>query len=346
MSENRFDTVNNENENENENVSIPKNDVMAESGEIAVETPLKKGEIAKKRVLAILKALSYTLLFFGMQIVVSTAFAVFFSLASKGDEEKYLELYNYWSNFIVFLSGLLSVIAVLCIYVIKNGFARLEDREKFTDFVEIKPIKPLTAWIALFTGIFLNYAINIVLSLLPSSWLEDYAESSASMTAGPAIFYVLGGIIMAPIVEEIFFRGLVQNRLSRVMSPIVSIGLSSVIFGVGHGHPLWMVYAAALGAIFGVVYHKSGSILTTMLMHFGFNGINIIAYLLMNTKAYEFVMQLPNIMQGAEHSFARTDILIGATYYAFALIMTLLSIPCSVAGLLYLLLWSRKKKQN
>ena len=56
MSENRFDTVNNE--NDNENVSIPKNDVMAESGEIAVETPLTKGEIAKKRALAILKALS------------------------------------------------------------------------------------------------------------------------------------------------------------------------------------------------------------------------------------------------------------------------------------------------
>ena len=344
MSENRFDTVNNE--NENENIGILKNDAASEYGEIALERTPTKGEIAKKRILAILKALAYTLLFFGMQIIVSTAFAVFFSLASKGDEEKYLELYNYWSNFIVFLSGLLSLIAVFCIYVIKNGFARYEDREKLTDFIEIKPIRPLTAWIALFTGVFLNYAVNIILSLLPASWLEDYAESSASMTEGPAIFYVLGGIIMAPIVEEIFFRGLVQNRLGKVMSPIISIGLSSVIFGVGHGHPLWMAYAAALGVIFGVVYYKSGSLLTTMLMHFGFNGINIIAYLLMNTKAYDFVMQLPSIMQGAEHSFARTDILIGATYYAFALVMTLLSIPCSVAGLLYLLLWSRKKKQN
>ena len=344
MSENRFDIVNNE--NENENIGIQKNDAASEYGEIALERTPTKGEIAKKRVLAILKALAYTLLFFGMQIIVSAAFAVFFSLVSKGDEEKYLELYNYWSNFIVFLSGLLSLIAVFCIYVIKNGFARYEDREKLTDFIEIKPIKPLTAWIALFTGVFLNYAVNIILSLLPASWLEDYAESSASMTEGPAIFYVLGGIIMAPIVEEIFFRGLVQNRLGKVMSPIISIGLSSVIFGVGHGHPLWMAYAAALGVIFGVVYYKSGSLLTTMLMHFGFNGINIIAYLLMNTKAYDFVMQLPSIMQGAEHSFARTDILIGATYYAFALVMTLLSIPCSVAGLLYLLLWSRKKNKT
>ena len=68
------------NENENENVSIQKNDVMAECGEIALERTPTKGEIAKKRVLAILKALAYTLLFFGMQIIVSTAFAVFFLL--------------------------------------------------------------------------------------------------------------------------------------------------------------------------------------------------------------------------------------------------------------------------
>ena len=107
MSENRFDIGN----NENENIDIQKID------DAVVEMPLTKGEIAKKRILAILKALAYTLLFFGMQIIVSTAFAVFFSLVSKGDEEKYLELYNDWSNFIVFLSGLLSLIAVFCIYV-------------------------------------------------------------------------------------------------------------------------------------------------------------------------------------------------------------------------------------
>ena len=59
MSENRFDTVNNE--NENENIGIQKNDAASEYGEIALERTPTKGEIAKKRVLAILKALAYSL---------------------------------------------------------------------------------------------------------------------------------------------------------------------------------------------------------------------------------------------------------------------------------------------
>ena len=52
MSENRFDTVNNE--NENENIDIQKID------DAVVEMPLTKGEIAKKRILAILSKIYYT----------------------------------------------------------------------------------------------------------------------------------------------------------------------------------------------------------------------------------------------------------------------------------------------
>ena len=79
--------------------------------------------------------------------------------------------------------------------------------------------------------------------------------------------------VVAPIVEEFIFRGLVMNRLSRVMPGWLAVVLSAAVFGACHGHPVWFAYAFVLGAVFGFIDLRGGSNWPSILGHVAFNAI-------------------------------------------------------------------------
>ena len=82
----------------------------------------------------------------------------------------------------------------------------------------------------------------------------------------------------APIVEELFFRGLIQTRLVGRYGPIVGIGVTSVLFGAAHligwSGPISLVYALAIagaGVALGTMRHLTGRLGTSMMTHSFFN---------------------------------------------------------------------------
>ena len=78
---------------------------------------------------------------------------------------------------------------------------------------------------------------------------------------------LLGGTIIAPIVEEIFFRGFVfaglRNRWDWKAAALMSAGL----FALAHILPTSFLPILILGLIFSLLYHISGSIWPAILMH-------------------------------------------------------------------------------
>ena len=81
----------------------------------------------------------------------------------------------------------------------------------------------------------------------------------------PLLSFVLF-VILAPIVEEIMFRKLLIDRLLPY-SEWLAVAASAVIFGLVHGNFYQLFYAVLLGALFGVVYVKTGKLRYTILMH-------------------------------------------------------------------------------
>jgi uncharacterized protein len=82
----------------------------------------------------------------------------------------------------------------------------------------------------------------------------------------------------APIVEELFFRGLIQTRLVGRYGPVIGIGVTSVLFGAAHligwDGPVTLVYAlsiAGAGVALGTMRHLTGRLGTSMMTHFFFN---------------------------------------------------------------------------
>ena len=98
---------------------------------------------------------------------------------------------------------------------------------------------------------------------------------------------VITAVIMAPIFEEIIFRGIIQKgMMNNGVEPWKAILLSSILFGLIHGNPWQFVGAILLGCVLGLVYYKTKSLLLPMLLH-GFNNL-CSAILIFYTKKESF----------------------------------------------------------
>jgi hypothetical protein len=92
--------------------------------------------------------------------------------------------------------------------------------------------------------------------------------------ADPAIL-VVALVIVAPIAEEIFFRGVVYNAWLREYGPTRALVGSAVLFGFIHASVFLFVPIVALGAVLALVYRHTGSLPAAIALHAGFNGITV-----------------------------------------------------------------------
>ena len=95
------------------------------------------------------------------------------------------------------------------------------------------------------------------------------------------VLMIVTAVILAPLVEEMLFRGLLQSMVrSYFHGPWTAILISSAVFAVIHENfthwPSLFVLAVGLG----YAYEKSGSLLRPILMHAAFNGISIVTVLI------------------------------------------------------------------
>ncbi|MDE6181451.1 MAG: CPBP family intramembrane metalloprotease [Phocaeicola sp.] len=99
------------------------------------------------------------------------------------------------------------------------------------------------------------------------------------------LFGILSIAIMAPLVEELLFRGAIEGHLLKSgKSPRNAILLSSLIFGIIHINPAQVPFAFCIGLVFGWLYYRTGSVVPGMIGHFLNNAI---ATVIMGTSTHE-----------------------------------------------------------
>ena len=88
------------------------------------------------------------------------------------------------------------------------------------------------------------------------------------------VFGIISITIMAPLVEELLFRGAIQGyMLRKEMKPLHAILIASAIFGIVHMNPIQIPFAFAIGLIFGWLYYRTGSVVPGIIGHFINNSI-------------------------------------------------------------------------
>nr|WP_279324040.1 CPBP family intramembrane metalloprotease [Clostridium perfringens] len=98
------------------------------------------------------------------------------------------------------------------------------------------------------------------------SSLESFIEHDEIFNANPILAFI-SVAILAPIVEEIIFRGIIFNEAAKYKGGSFPIIISALLFGLAHMQPIQIVYAFIVGLIFGFVYSKTHSLPIVMFLH-------------------------------------------------------------------------------
>lgn len=85
-------------------------------------------------------------------------------------------------------------------------------------------------------------------------------------------------IVMAPVVEETAFRGLIQHHLGGVLPAGIAIVSAAVFFGLWHWNLAQFIYTFVWGVLFGIVYSATGKVRHTILLHALGNLFAVLAY--------------------------------------------------------------------
>lgn len=137
----------------------------------------------------------------------------------------------------------------------------------------------------------ITYALFYVFQLLTMTWMDLLSRLTGHTFTMPsyegeslaATLVIMG--VLGPVMEELFFRGLVLRRLlpyGRVFSVVVS----SALFGLFHGNFFQMFFAFGVGLAFAYITIRTGSMIYSVLLHIFFNSYSaILSFMLKNHPA-------------------------------------------------------------
>jgi len=166
-------------------------------------------------------------------------------------------------------------------------------------------MRPLDAPVGLALGVVAQFALSYllmwpVLEVLgksfdefsePARELADKAE--ASNAAGVALFVVVV-VVMAPLVEELFYRGLVHRSAVRLLGVPAGVALTSLAFGLAHGQLLQLLPLVGFGVVLSVLVERTGRLGPALWAHAGFNATTVVILLLDDGE--------PSALGGAAHA--------------------------------------------
>ena len=166
-----------------------------------------------------------------------------------------------------------------------------------------------------FVGSLVNTMLTVPFGGSNTSVILELLNSSSIL---PRIL-VVG--ILAPIFEELIFRKVLIDRLSRY-STFLAIFVSGLFFGLYHGNFSQFFFATGIGLLFAFLYSKTGKIHLTIILHMI---VNLFTSVITTTALQKVHAANPNMDMSQEflmshpEAFAAT-ILMGLTYACLALL--------------------------
>lgn len=127
-------------------------------------------------------------------------------------------------------------------------------------------------------GFFFNVMCIGVLSLvpIPESWNSAHDITTEALFGGGLILSLLFTVLLAPLVEEIVFRGFTYRYFEKIMPAWGAAIASAAVFGLIHFNWLQSLYAFTLGIALAFIYSWTKNLRSSVLFHIAFNGANFV----------------------------------------------------------------------
>jgi len=207
------------------------------------------------------KKYSTVLLFFSLLVAIQIIHVLFFFVL------QYFNFLSYNHKSLILIYGyqvtlLIGIIIALKFWKIKLNFKKELPNQKVIILVLFLAISTFLIATVLDVIPFIKNLINGKLQLYTLSW-----ESIKNLN----YFYLFSGVILAPILEEIIYRGIIFKILKEYYSLYLSIIISSVFFSVMHSDVNGLIYYFFIGVILAYIYHCTKSLVLNIIFHFLIN---------------------------------------------------------------------------
>ena len=115
----------------------------------------------------------------------------------------------------------------------------------------------------------------VLLEIYLSEWLDDFIPNwSGEQITNLQMNWLglLSIVILGPVLEEVFYRGIVTRLLLRRYRPWAAILVSGLIFAIIHLNPAQFIPAFTSGIFYAWLYYRMRSLWPGILLHVLNNG--------------------------------------------------------------------------
>lgn len=115
----------------------------------------------------------------------------------------------------------------------------------------------------------------LTMTIVPNN-VVDFMSSLSSSGSNLLLFSLIA--IMPAIGEELIMRGVILDGYKKVSIHVAAF-MNGLLFGILHMNPSQFLYAFVLGLVLSYVVTYTGSIFSSMLIHFMFNGVSTLSFI-------------------------------------------------------------------
>lgn len=130
---------------------------------------------------------------------------------------------------------------------------------------------------------------NLILTKLGIETQGDEISRLFELLDTPAWFFFVGAVL-APLVEEIFFRGFLFQGFRARYGWVSGMLISSAIFAIAHLDPASLIPTFILGNLLAYLYHRSNSVWPGVIVHVLVNTFGLVSVYV--------ITQYPNLIPG------------------------------------------------
>lgn len=250
--------------------------VLPQIGLPGYQIPLSPTKQERKRIRHYFNAVGFGFFahFFFVQIAAMLFLLLFDFLLGLSGNPIDPDIYIEQSSMLIALNGLLFLTANTGVACIGCRATKIPIRSFFrTDQFRFSDVLPY-----LFIGIFIQcvtgYAASWITTLLDQGGITAYEPDIDYYGTGTAIAAeILYSCLIAPITEELLYRGFALKNLSRV-SQRTGILITAFLFGLGHQNIAQFVLAFPLGIFLGAITVRHNSILPAIFVHITVNTVS------------------------------------------------------------------------
>jgi hypothetical protein len=144
-------------------------------------------------------------------------------------------------------------------------------------------------WLA--AGVGLQIALGLALYPLAQLYDRDDSQTVVDLledASGPGfVLFAAAVVVLAPLSEELLFRGALLRALMRRLTPAWAIFVSALVFALVHplgdpevGSVIVVPAILTLGVVSGYLATRSGDLSRSIMLHAGFNFLTVVGVLI------------------------------------------------------------------